>query len=435
MIDTVHVTENGGRDLEISLRQILRKIQLLRLDVALRNVQQHHDDQGSNESNRGLSAKGDNEQNQSDDALSSLSLSSKVESAHKIETTPITKMDSHDSNGSSEEEEEDEFSHSIYSENTRTPMEPRKYQSAILRADVRKRQIAERVMVEPPDMNNVMKAKSVGHSLTAQEEEQHHERMQHIVESKEEEQDRIMKAISKQEETDNENLVSALLFATKYHHQQYVTPTNLSKVMEDENGKETKTKIKLKRRRFTLSAGNPTESDRAGIEVARWLSTRYSTFGRYELPQSVAKGKGRRFRTEERDGRNEGDAENAVKSRGTMTKKAVTMHSMTKQDSVQMEKERLEKQREMMEKRKRKMSATKSDVLRMMKLVASDQILAKLKGIGEDWNWCIFDLYEVCGDSILLITAHYVFEQVCLFVSLWSDQYLSIYPIGLWPGY
>ena len=91
------------------------------------------------------------------------------------------------------------------------------------------------------------------------------------------------------------------------------------------------------------------------------------------------------------------------------------MHKMSKQDSAQQEEERLEKHREMMEKRKRKMSATKSDVLRMMKLVASDQILAKLKGIGDDWNWCIFDLYQVCGESILLITAHYVFEQLNLF--------------------
>ena len=413
----MHVTENGGRDLERSLRQILRKMQLLRLDVALRHVQQSHDDVHDpspdptdpnleNQGNQELAGngKGDHDRNQSDDALSTLSMSSKRESVQKIETTAMSKMDSSDEE---ENELEDEFSHSIYSEKIEvkhmTAMEPRKYRteprkykSAILRPNRE-----EPIMVEPPNMTNVVKARSVGLSLTEKEHHQHAERMQHIVESKEEEQDRIMMAISKKQEADNDNLVSALLFATKYHHQQYVTPTNLAKVIESA---EPTSKIKLKRRRFTLSAGNPTESDRAGIEVARWLSTRYSTFGRYELPQSVAKGKGRRFR---------GD-DHSVQSRGTMTnsKKELTIQPMTKQDSVQMEKERMEKQREMMEKRKRKMSATKSDVLRMMKLVASDQILAKLKGIGEDWNWCIFDLYEVCGDSILLITAHYVFEQV-----------------------
>merc|ERR1712228_81361 len=110
--------------------------------------------------------------------------------------------------------------------------------------------------------------------------------------SKEQEQNRILQSLSSHnsEDGNGDNLVSALLFASKYHKQLYAAPRKSTLVKNNESDNIIKNALingkTLKRRRFTLSTPTPTESDHAGIEVARWLSTGYSTFGRYKLPPS-----------------------------------------------------------------------------------------------------------------------------------------------------
>ena len=69
--------------------------------------------------------------------------------------------------------------------------------------------------------------------------------------------------------------MSAMLFANKLGQNHFVAPTaGKGKAKSHSNELQL-----VQRRRFTLSAATPSDSDRAGNEVARWLSTCYSTFG------------------------------------------------------------------------------------------------------------------------------------------------------------
>eukprot|EP01084_Bolivina_argentea_P313432 542788_1 len=225
---------------------------------------------------------------------------------------------------------------------------------------------------------------------------------------REEEQNRILNEIEGDKgdidhgpEKADKDLVSALLFASKYHRNHYeIDGKHVMKSTADDTDASPRKKIKLTRRRFTLTGAKPTDSDRAGIEVAQWLSTRYSTFGRYEIPpsplshpiQSPANGEKRRS--------------------SAMKHLSLNMN----ETSVEMQqREEREKRKKLFDEKKRKVDATRYDINRFLKLFTSDQIRSKLQGIGDDWNWCIFELHDICGDSILLITAHYIFEQLNLF--------------------
>jgi len=198
--------KDGDRDLEISLRGILRKIQLLRLDV-LRHVQKQHNASSPERTHSDemkvaeCDGDGDNDNNDGFNADHSLN-----ERFNNISTTNLSRLSTIDTSDDEKEEgndddedEGDELVHDIYSEKVN---EPRKYQSALLGSS----QMEHSIMTEKPDLHNVMKAKSVGNSLSKREAHRHNERMQNIVERKEEEQDRIMK-------TNNDNMVNALLFA------------------------------------------------------------------------------------------------------------------------------------------------------------------------------------------------------------------------------
>jgi len=489
VMETANFANLVGTKIEMSLREVIRKLQLLRLDVTLREYRQPAATQQS--------------QLQQQHHHNVLNVNGR--------SYPSGSISHHQT---SEEEEltettDDEYTHSIYSKLAskkksninRKSHNKHKYkanmnakanstspQSAML-APVRPQSTMASqandggaVFVEfPSGSTKLQKSRSMeklpdlqlaANDASTSKGSNHRIRSIAIMDQiderkeKEEEQQRILMALSaehKENEHANEegdveeteeaptekeknSFVSAFLFATKFQnnphfHPSIIKTTKKSADDDDENEERKKKKnaprIRLRRRRFTLSAATPTDSDRAGIEVARWLSTGYSTFGRYEIPPSpisqpidhhisprqqsnnhstktttMKKNKNKKRNNNEEDG-------NLLSNMKTLTlandDENANEEGDEGDDAEQRIVEQEEKRRKLFEANQRKMSATKSDVNKFLKMFTSDLILQRLKGIGDDWDWCIFDLHEECGDSILLLTAHYIFEELHLF--------------------
>ena len=59
-----------------------------------------------------------------------------------------------------------------------------------------------------------------------------------------------------------------------------------------------------------------------------------------------------------------------------------------------------------------------NEVKRFLEIQNDKKLIELLHGIGTDWNWCIFDLYDYCLDhslNILIVCSHYVFYHFDFF--------------------